>query len=465
MAGIGFELRKLTQRDDLLGVIQGVVHSSMASTGPWLFTILSLGGVVLLSSRSVSPQEAAVFQLVIIYNFAFSLVMSSPVVMLMTRFLADSIYEKNVEDAPALLLSALSFLFALQLLAAGPFYLFYVNLDTPARLVALANFFLLTGIWVVGVFLTALKDYDSITTSFGAGVVVSLAGSAYLAPRYSTTGMLAGFTAGMALIFFSLVARVFAEYPYRVSLPFKFAVSLKKYWEIGVAGLLYNTAIWADKWIMWFCDERKVLPSRMMSYPDYDSGMFLAYLSIVPAMAMFVFSIETEFFEKYLRFYRDIQRHTNYAAIERNHREIIGSLLSGIRNFAVLQGSICVLTILVAPQIFAAFGISFVQLGIFRFGVLGAFFHVLFLFMTIILSYFDLRRVAVSLQGLFLVSNAGFTLLSLKLGFPWYGHGYFLAVLLCFSVALFVTIHYVRQLPYQAFVSTNTSAREECARP
>jgi uncharacterized membrane protein len=459
MAGIGFELRKLTRRDDLIGVLQGAMHSSMAATGPWLFTILSLGGVVLLSSRMVLPMEAATFQLIVIYNFAFSLVMSSPVVMLMTRYLADSIHEKNVEQAPALLLACLSFLFGVQFMIAGPFYLFYVNLGVLARLIALANFFLLTGIWVVGIFLTALKNYNAITFSFASGAIVSLGATAYLGPKYSATGMLAGFTAGIAVIFFGLVARVLAEYPYRVAFSFRFAGHVRKYWELGLAGLLYNSAIWVDKWIMWTSSGRKVLDSGLVSYPDYDSAMFLAYLSIVPAMAMFVFSIETDFFEKYLRFYREIQRHGNYSAIGRNHQEIIHSLLEGFRNFSVLQGSICLMAILLAPEIFNLFGISYVQIGIFRFGVLGAFFHVLFLFMSIILSYFDLKRVAVTLQGLFLLTNATFTLISMRLGFPWYGHGYFVAALVTFSAALFVTMHYVRQLPYQAFVCTNSSAR------
>ncbi len=124
-----------------------------------------------------------------------------------------------------------------------------------------------------------------------------------------------------------------------------------------------------------------------------------------------------------------------------------------------MQGSICLVTILLAPEIFNVLGISYVQIGMFRFGVLGAFFHAMFLFMTIILSYFDLRRVALTLQAIFLFTNTAFTLVSLHLGFPWYGHGYFVAVLTTFSVTLFVTIYYVRQLPFQAFVCNNNSAR------
>ena len=89
MAGIGFELRKLERRDDLLGLVEGYVHSALASTGPWLFTILSLSGVVMFGSRFVSVDEMTHFRLIVIYNFAFSLVMSSPIAMVSVRALPD----------------------------------------------------------------------------------------------------------------------------------------------------------------------------------------------------------------------------------------------------------------------------------------------------------------------------------------------------------------------------------------
>ena len=45
MAGIGFALRKLARRDDLLGILQGYAHSALVSAGPWVFTVLSLAGI------------------------------------------------------------------------------------------------------------------------------------------------------------------------------------------------------------------------------------------------------------------------------------------------------------------------------------------------------------------------------------------------------------------------------------
>ena len=461
MAGIGFELRKLTARDDLLGIVQGYVHSALVSTGPWLFTILSLGAIVLYGSLVAPPQVLADFRLIIIYNFAVSLVMSGPVVMVATRLLADMIYQKKVTEAPSLMLGSLLLLYGTQTLVVAPFYLFYVDFSWGTRLAALVSFFLITGIWLVSVFITALKDYQAITRSFALGMLLGTGGAAALAMNYSVAGMLIGFSSGLAYILFSLIGKIFAEYPYPVTHPFRFLGQFRRYWHIAAGGLLYNAAIWADKWVMWFSTNREVMPSGMVSYPDYDGAMFLAYLSIVPSMAAFVFQVETDFFEKYVRFYREIQSRATYARIQENHTAILQTILGGLRNLIVLQGSICFVTVLLAPRIFEILGFSFVQLGMFRFGVMGAFFHVLLLVLTILLSYFDLRQETLAINSIFLVTNLCFTYASMKMGFPYYGYGYFLSTLVTFLLSFLVAMHYTAQLPYQTFVRNNASLREK----
>src|SRR5580658_1324703 len=116
MAGIGFELRKLLARDDLIGIAEGYGHAAIATSGPWLFTILALGAILFLGAPNAPPSELAVFRLIIVYNFSFSLVLTAPVGIVMTRYLADSIYAKDVEQAPAALLGGLLITYA----AAAP---------------------------------------------------------------------------------------------------------------------------------------------------------------------------------------------------------------------------------------------------------------------------------------------------------------------------------------------------------
>jgi len=93
-----------------------------------------------------------------------------------------------------------------------------------------------------------------------------------------------------------------------------------RYWEIGLSGLIYNMAIWSDKWIMWFAPEADVPASRLITFSNYDSAMFLAYLTVIPSMAMFILSVETNFYEHYVKFYRDIQQMATYRQIQENWR-------------------------------------------------------------------------------------------------------------------------------------------------
>lgn len=457
MAGIGFELRRLTQRDDLIGVVQGYCYAALAASGPWLFTILSLAAIVVVGMPATTPLELATFRVLIVYNFAFSLVLSSPVTIVTTRHLANCIHAKDVKQAPAMVVGALALVYGAALPIAAPFYLLYLKLETPIRLAAMLNFMLVSGIWTVSIFLTALKNYRAVTMSFLGGMSAGIVAASLLASGWGVAGMVTGLNLGLALILFTLLARVFAEYPTRADQPFAFLGCFRSYWELALGALAYNAAVWVDKWIMWLAPEHEMLKSGLVSCPDYDGAMFLAYLSIVPSMAAFTLTIETGFFEKYLRFYDDIRRHVPYSRIERNHRALIQSFLGGGRNFLVLQGSVAVSMILLAPQLLEWLGINFRQLAVFRLGLLGAFFHAAFLFLWIILSYFDQRRTQAVLGGLFLVTNGLFTFLSLRMGFPYYGYGYFLSALVMFGCAFVMSARLISRLPYQTFVCNNTA--------
>jgi uncharacterized membrane protein len=210
---------------------------------------------------------------------------------------------------------------------------------------------------------------------------------------------------------------------------------------------------------MWLAPERERLPSGFVHNGTYDSAMFLAYLSIVPSMAVFLLHLETRFYEKYLRLYRDIENHATFDRIEENHTTLIGELIGGLRNLIVIQATISLLCIILAPRILEMLGVSYLQLGIFRFGVIGAFFHVLLLCLTIVLSYFELRAQVLFLTFFFLMTNIVFTLASLDHGFAYYGYGYFASALLSFLVGALVTFRELGRIPYHTFITQPPTAR------
>ena len=465
MAGIGFALRRLTQQDNLGGLAVAYAHAALVSSGPWLFTIVALAGIDILAPRLVDPDALGLFRGIVIYDFCFSLVIAGPLTMVATRYLADRLFLKEADAAPGMLLGALAVLFAAEAVVAIPFYGILAELDATMRVLAIVSFFVVGGIWLVAVFLTALKSFAAITRIFALGMAFAFAASLVLAAPYGAHGLLAGFTAGLAFIFFALVARVFIEYPYRPSRPFAFLAYFSRYWELALAGLAYNLAIWVDKWVMWFAPEGSVRAGVLFSYSDYDGAMFLAYLSIVPGMSLFLVSLETRFYEQYLSFYRDLLGHAAYDQIADNHRRLMRLLADSFRNIALMQAVVCYLVAVLAPLLLDGLGSSIRQLGIFRFGVLGALFHALMLFATVILAYFDLRRRVLAVYLVFLATNLGFTLATRALGYPYYGYGYFLASLVSLVFAYLLVARSVQRLPYLTFVANNPSLKPAAVQP
>jgi uncharacterized membrane protein len=180
---------------------------------------------------------------------------------------------------------------------------------------------------------------------------------------------------------------------------------------------------------------------------------------MVPSMAVFIEAVETDFFERYQRFYRGISRHATYDEIVRNQQGLVGSVFEGARKLLLLQGGLAAATIVSAPWVFDLIGVNYAQMGMFRLGVLAVVFHLLFVFLSILLSYLDLNRSVLWLSTVLLVANAAFTWAARTAGFAYYGYGYFLAAVVTFLVAVFVAMRYLDDLPYHTFISGNASVR------
>jgi len=457
MAGIGFALRNLTQRDDLIGVIGAYSFSTLISSGPWLFTILCLAGINFFLSDWVDSNVITTFRIILIYNFAFSLVLSSPFTLVTTRFVADLLYQRSITGVPSVLIISLTLIYLVGLLTALPFYLMFTDFPLSLKIIAIINYLMISGIWVAAIFITAVKDYNTYTLMFGVGMLVALISSFLLGPEYGAVGMLIGFNFGLMLIMFSIIARIFTEYPAKLSWPRDYFSYYRKYWELLISGLVLNCAIWIDKWIMWLAPDHDVVSGLMMYHPDYDGAMFLAYLALIPCMAYFLLSTETGLLEKYHGYFHDIKHHANYQRIQENHNTILDYIIISFRRTLALQITVVTILLIWAPQFITLFGGKYIQLSIFRLGVLGVFFHGLIIFLTTLLAYFDLRRLNIMIYVVFLSLNGVLTFISVKLGYAFYGYGYFLACLFTLLVAFFVSARAFLNLPYLTFIKNNPS--------
>jgi len=280
-----------------------------------------------------------------------------------------------------------------------------------------------------------------------------------LAAKFGLPGLIWGFTGGLAVIQFTLIGHVLRSYPAGLNEPAALLGQFRRYWLLAVAGFVSPAAAWGDKWVMWLSGEGRAFGGFMRQYPLYDSAMFMAVLTMVPAIAMFTIFLKSDFLDHYRAFYQSVEQHDTLAQIRQTHRRIVSSLAEGGRQLLILQAVIAASVTLLAPAIIDLARLQYIQLGMLRLGTLAAGFHVTFIFASILLLYFDLRRSYLYLQLLFLITNAGLTGALLPLGLPYYGLGYFAASVLCFVVSAVTLYRALIRLPYLTFVANNPSVR------
>src|SRR4029450_2297172 len=96
MAGIGFELRKILKRDNLLSLLQAYSYAAVISSGPWVLSIVGILIIGILSySMVVPPTPITQFHVSVPYVTAVSLIFTGPFQLAFTRFAADRLFEKH----------------------------------------------------------------------------------------------------------------------------------------------------------------------------------------------------------------------------------------------------------------------------------------------------------------------------------------------------------------------------------
>ena len=459
MAGIGFALRKLSQEKTFTATFRAYIHAALAAAGPWLITILTIGGITLITYQVGQKEVLYEFRLLLVYNFSFSLVLASPVFLISTRYLADKLYIKDLKSAPGLIIFTLAFLYLILLPVALFFYGKLATLEPQVFLGALINLFIITALWLVSLFISIIQDFKTVSWAYLIGGTFALIAAWVLVKDYGTAGLLFGFTAGLSITLGILISQILSEYNFEFKIPQNFFHYFQKYWQLALGAFIYNTAAWIDKWIMWFSPHAQVSKSGLRFFDTYDSAMFLCQLTIIPSMAMFLLTVETGFFEGCRKFYGDIIHKVTYDQIERNQQKLIEILQKSARNTFILQGGITFLMIVFAPSLFSFFNLNYLQMGIFRLGALGAFFHIMSLFIMTLLTYFDSRQEPLIISFVFLITNGVFTTLCIKFGFQFYGYGYFLSSLVTFTVAVVILIKIIQNLPYVSFIKNNQSVQ------
>jgi uncharacterized membrane protein len=454
MAGIGFELRKLLRHDSLLGTLQAYAYAGVISSGPWVLSILAilLIGVmavpVLANARLVTQ-----FQVTVLYLLATSLVLTGCVQLAFTRFTADRLYEKKPElvlpNFNGLLLGVTLVAAAL---AAGATTFLFTQESGVYRLLVAEGFVILCNIWIATIFLSGMKEYKAILVFFAAGYGATML-LAYMLMDFGLEGLLAGFVLGQGVLLLGMVILVARHYPSKETLRFDFLKPRHLYPSLVAVGLLYNLGIWMDKLMFWYwpaTSQPVIGPLRASVI--YDMPVFLAYLSIIPGMAVFLVKMETDFVEYYDRFFDAVRRGASLTHIEDMRNEMVYTVRQALYQIMKVQTLSALLVIMFSDRLLAALGISGLYQPLLLVNVIAAGLQVVFLGILNVFFYLDKRRVVLGLTAALVLLNGVFTAATFAIGPTAYGFGFALALLVVVMAGFWLLDRKLEVLEYETFM-------------
>ncbi len=455
MAGIGFELRRLLRKNTLLGLVEAYAYAGIIGSGPWVFSILGILLIGLVSASVVVPSFLITqFQTSVTYLVASSLVLTGLVQLAFTRFISDRLFEKR-DDWVMPNLNGLLLLVVVVASALGSLALFVVlpGLGLLYRLLMLAGFVLMCAVWVLTVFLSGMKRYQAIVILFGIAYAI-VVGLAITLRGFGLEGLLGGFVIGHFVLItgmWLLTARDFLPKDRLIS--FEFLRRDMIYPSLMAVGLLYNLGIWVDKFMFWyFPGTSDPIIGGLRASLIYDLPVFLSYLSIIPGMAVFLVRIETDFVEYYDKFYTAVRSGGSLEFIENMRDEMVYSIQQGLSEIGKIQTLAVLATFVAGPTLLRTLGISELYLPLLYVQVIGAGLQVGLMAVLNVFFYLDQRRIVLFLCSQFVVLNIIFTAISLAWGAALYGYGFTLAVLITLVTGLVLLSRRLNRLEYDTFM-------------
>lgn len=454
MAGIGFELRRHLRKESFTDLIRAYVAAGVIGSGPWIISICSMLLIGMLTQRlGLGGSEVVTpFLATVTHLMATSLIVSGLVQLMFTRFVADRLFEKKEgvvsPNVVGILLTTTVVSGALASLVA----VFAFEGVYAFRLFLVVAFVLLCDIWVLSVFLSGMKAYGTILLFFAAGYAVTSVAALALS-RYGIAGYLAGFCAGHSVMLFAMLVKVLRQYPSDQLIAWDFLDRKKVYPDLAATGLLFNVAVWADKFVFWLnpvTSEKLIGPIRYSVV--YDVPIFIAYLSLIPGMAVLFVRVETDFAEAYENYFSAVTEGAALPEVRRLRGMLVGAARAAIYDIFRVQGLAVAVLLLAASQVLGFFGIPSFYVYLFRVDVVAVGFQVVLLGIFTILFYLDYRKLVLYLTVMFAVMNIGLSLLSLQLGPRFYGFGFAVAAALTAVVSLGALSKKLERLDYETFM-------------
>ena len=453
MAGIGFQLKPLYEQSHFLSQLRAYGYSAITAVGPMFLTIL-----LVIACREwllyleAPTNEINVFMAAVQYAFIFSQVLIGGFLFVISRYVADQTFMEKEENVLSSMYGTIGITVFVGFIAA---VLFYWSSPLPFlyKLLTYLFFTELSIIWVLSMYVSALKDYKKIVKSYLFGTILA----AFLIWMLTTVfnqmtaiAVFIGLTIGFLVIIVLLMRNIFQYFQLNNKQYFHFLTYIEKYPALFAIGLFYYLGLYGHNMAVWIGDRGIVVADTFMMAPYYDTPVFYAYLSILPALILFMVTVETTFYAVYKKYYGRILNGFPLQDIESAKQEMYRVLRLEILFLAQVQLLVTILFLFVGVRFLPSLGLTQDQIDIFMVVVLGSWFLSLMITIFLVLLYFDEKKAAFLLTGVYALLSVTLTFLFMNF-FNQYGGGMFIAALISLIFGSRLLVSRLNDLDYTTF--------------
>lgn len=454
MAGIGFELKKLFNKRGLLPNIAAYFYSAMVTVGPMLICMsVIIFSNIYLENLGVLHSEIELLIATIVYAFIFSIILTGGFVYILSRYISDSIFEGKFERIlPSFYGSQILILIISGI--TGFIFISLSPLDLVYKVLSYLLFVEISVLWIEMVYISALRNYIKILKGFITGalilVVLTILGANIIG--YGTiTLSLFSIDIGFFFIILSFGIYIKQFYFHFEAGIFKFLGYFKKYSALFLIGFFITVGTYLHIIVFWFGKTSLLVGNYFRYCPSYDVPVFYSILTIIPAMVLFVVSVETHFYAKYKAYYSMIINGGTTREIKMAKGEMIDVLVQQITYIMEFQLFISFLSITIGVRILPFIGFTKAWTDTFSILVLGSFLYIIMVIVVLLLLYFDDMNGALFVGVVFCISNFLFTLVFIKLGDNFLGAGYFCGNFVALSVSLLRMRYFLKNIDYYTY--------------
>ncbi|MFD2118074.1 exopolysaccharide Pel transporter PelG [Paenibacillus yanchengensis] len=455
MAGIGFELRKLFREQGLVNNIKAYAYSSLTTIGPMIISMF----LIILLQRMMSTEGTTyldweLYTATVSYSFIFSIIITSGFTMVLTRYVADMIYQKYYDRLMSSYYGSLIILLPLSSVTA---LLFLINVSAGIhyKAVAFLFFVLLTIVWVQGVYLSALKDYVRIVRGFVIGTIAAIGMgwfTFYIMDMDITTAALLSLDVGFFLIVILSAIHFEQRFPRaNVKYFFEFLKYYRKHTTMFFTGVFVYSGVYLHNFVYWLSDSSSVVADQFKMMPFYDLPVFFAFISVMPTLVTFVISVETAFYTKFKVYYMQVLEGGTIADINEAKLQMQQTLIKQISKLMEIQILCTILAVALGIKFLPNIGFSMRQLDLFIILALAYFLFIVYFVITHILMYFDDQKGVFGIGLTYFILNIVFTFIMMRLEFD--GVGMFIASFITLLLALYRLKYVLKNIDYFTFCS------------